>query len=372
MAGPRIMEKGFAFWPEDAPALPTSRVIQMYRRGFAGAYAEPQEREAMRDEVLYPQGADAAHAGGWAGSAEGNLVMPFVHVLDLWPEAWPGPGQDRGDCVSHDTKNAGLLTVACEIVAGEPDEHTRVIEGAPAVPPVGVANGVFSSEAIYWWRRHGGDGWSCPAAARVIRTESGLWIRQDYPELDIDLEEYSGRKAGLWGRRTPPDEIKQIGQEHLIRQTTELDTFEELRDFLSQGYGVSTCGGEGWSGQRDEHGVARQRGRWAHAMAAIGADDRDSTKDIYGEPLALIQNSWGKWNGGPRDVRDSAQLVPPAKRRQWMDKGIVNAQTGNVMIPDGSFWTRWSDARRRYLVALSSFDGWPAQKLPDWGGSLAG
>ncbi len=72
--------------------------------------------------------------------------------------------------------------------------------------------------------------------------------------------------------------IKNFGMKHKIRQATELDSFEEVRDFLYQGYGISTCGGEGWSSSRDSNGFSKRRGGWSHAMAYIGADDRDVIK----------------------------------------------------------------------------------------------
>ena len=303
-----------------------------------------KEREKFLDTMNYTVGMDASHDNGWADDSKGKLVIPFKNIDMLYPGAQPGAAQGRGDCVSHSTINAAELTMCCDIVSGEPDEETGKIEGPPEVSPEGVKAGLCSSEAVYWWRGHGGDGWSCAHAGRVICQESGIWLRQNYPEFGFDLTRYSSRLAGKWGRSEPPGSIKNFGLKHRIRQATELDSFDEVRDFLYQGYGISTCGGEGWSSTRDANGFSKRRGGWSHALAYVGADDRDIIKEKYGEPLVLIMNSWGVWNSGPRRILGTT-----------------------IDIPKGSYWSRWSDCKRRYMVAFSGADGWPARKLPDWG-----
>ena len=221
---------------------------------------------------------------------------------------------------------------------------TNEVEGVPDVSEAARKDGVLSTEAIYWWRRHGGDGWSCDAAAEVVLKESGLWLRRDYPGI-ADLTRYSGNAAGKWGSRTPPADVKAIGQEHLIRTATHAKTFEEVRDLLHNGYCISSCGSEAFSNKRDDNGVSkRSSGVWYHAMAYLGCDDRETTRAKYGEPLVMIQNSWGRWNTGSRKVMNSV-----------------------LEIPEGGFWARWSDIKGRYCVAFSGVMGWPAQTLPDWG-----
>ena len=319
-------------------------LLRAYSRGFRGVYSDPEERDKFIDIMNYTIGMDAAHDNGWADDGAGKLVIPFKNIEMLYPGAQPGAAQGRGDCVSHSTVNAAELTMCCDIVSGEPDEETGKIEGPPEVSPEAIKAGLCSSEAVYWWRGHSGDGWVCAHAGRVICEESGIWLRKNYPEFGFDLTRYSSRLAGKWGRSEPPESIKNFGMKHKIRQATELDSFDELRDFLYQGYGVSTCGGEGWNSSRDANGYSKRRGSWSHAFAAIGADDRDVIKQRYGEPLVLFMNSWGHWNSGGTRILGTTIDIPP-----------------------GSWWSRWSDCQRRYMVAFSGADGWPARKLPDWG-----
>lgn len=325
----------------------TAQVKTAYEDGFVGAYSDPDERDKLRSEVEWPNAVDAADSFGWAGSGAGKLNLLFPLIEGLWPGTLPGPAQQRGDCVAHSTVNAATASIAAEIHAGEPDEVTGVIEGPPEISDVGIKNGSFSVCPLYWHRRHGGDGWSCSAAARVLTREQGLWVCKDYPELGIDLTRYSGSLCGRYGRSLPPEPIREAGKKHLIRTATEPDSFQEIEDLISNGYGISSCGGEGFSSRRNEDGVSNRRGSWSHAMAYLATDSRPWVKEKYkGEPgLVLVQNSWGKsWISGPRKIHGTS-----------------------IDIPHGSFWARWSDIRRRYTVAFSGVNGWPARELPDWG-----
>lgn len=344
---PRSIPSGMKFWQQKVDALPAAEIVKMYEAGYAGVWDDPAEKEKLhsliRSDGGVVKGHEAAHANGWADSGKGKLIATWTHVEKCFPGCWPGAAQERGDCVSHGQKNANMTTVACEIIAAKPDEATGKVEGIPEIPTAGITEGAFSSEWLYWWRGYNGDGWSCQASAQVS-IKHGMMLKMSYPELGIDLTNYSGSLAGKYGSRSPPAEMDAVGKQHLIRTATELETFEEVRDFLANGYGEQSCGSEGYASSRDENGVSRRRGSWAHSMAYIGADDRAETHAKYGGPLVLIMNSWGKWNSGPR--------------------AVLNAP--GLQIPEGSFWTPWSDCKNRYVVAMSSAAGWPRKTLPDY------
>jgi hypothetical protein len=323
-------------------------VVAAYEKGFVGAYGDPTAAEALRDQIKaaggIPDGAMACSAYALEETGKGKLSLPVLEILKLYPDCLPGGAQGRGDCVSWSSRNAALGTMCCEITSGVPDPDSGRLEGAPDVSDTARLNGVLSTEAIYNWRRHGGDGWSCAAAAQVLLNDSGLWLRKKYDEIDVDFTQYSSRNAGLYGSRTPPDSWRAIGKSHLVQTITEIEEFEALRDLLANGYCVSSCGSEGFSSERDLNGVSKRKGSWAHAMAYLGVDDRDEIKKLYGEPLILVQNSWGAWNAGSRRIF-----------------GTV------VDIPVGAFWAKWSDIKNRYMVAISGVNGWPPKKLRSYG-----
>lgn len=323
-------------------------VVDAYENGFVGAYCDAEEHEKFLDEIRagggIPSGAMACSAYGLEETGKNKLNVPFLEILSLYPDCLPGGAQGRGDCVSWSTRNACLGTMCCDITSGQPDEVSGRLEGAPEVSETARMNGVLATEAFYNWRNHGGDGWSCDAAARVALKKSGLWLRKAYPDIDVDFTQYSAKNAGIYGRSEPPDSWLAIGKDHLVRTATDVEDFEQLRDLLTNGYFISSCGSEGFSSDRDENGVSKRKGSWAHAMAYLAADDRDVIKAIYNEPLVLVQNSWGDWNDGPRRILGT-----------------------NIDIPIGSFWARWSDIKNRSMIAFSGVNGWPRKKLTSYG-----
>jgi hypothetical protein len=362
---PWFPRKVFHDWPDDAVEIATPEVIKMYENGFAGAKYSPAAKERFRAEMQYPLAEDIAHRFGFADTGKDKLVIPFVLVMEMFPNCWPGlQGQGRGDCVSWSTRNALLGTMTCDIATGAVDQRTGKLEEKPDVPADGIADGVLSTEAIYWYRGYDGDGWFCPEAAQFACQKTGCVVRKDYPDLGVNLTKYSSKTAGAYGRRSPPANIADMTNDHMAHQATEATSFEAARDLLFNGFFLTTCGGEGLSDTRDEWGVARRSGSWSHAMAYIGCDDRPEIKQKYNEPLVLDLNSWAKWNKGPRDIFDSAKYVPAAKKDEWVRAGIVNASTGNIMIPEGSCWVRYSEMRNRDMHAFAGVAGWEARTLP--------
>lgn len=343
-----VLPRQFHFWPEDKVNLSPSEVQQAYENGAAGAFQDDEgtkEFEAFigSQEFGNLDGHEISVANGLAGSGEGRLVIPFTFVDKLLPGCWPGPAQQRGDCVSHSTKNAALLTMICDIVSGKPDEVSGWLEGLPEIPTAGILQGALSTEIYYWYRGYNGDGWSCDVAAKVACEKAGLWLRKNYPELGFDLTKYSGSLAGKYGRTPPPSEVLNAGKDHLIRTATRVKG-TDIRDYLANGYGITSCGGEGWSSSRDENGFSRRSGSWSHALAYIGYDDRPIIKEKYGEALVLVLNSWAKWNKGGRRILGT-----------------------DIDIPEGSFWALASSIRNRSALAFSGAAGWPAKKLPSFG-----
>ena len=327
-------------------------IEQRYAEGLRGVYrdddAAARLTKMVKAQGQSPTSDDTVANYGLTGSGEGKLSAPFAIIEKIFPGSLPATAQGVGSCVAHNARNAALGTIACEIAAGKPDEVSGKVEGKPEVSEEAQRDGVFSTESIYWFRNHGGpDGWSCEHAAEVMTSQSGLWVRKDYPEIGINLTRYSAKTEVRWGRPLPPQNVQELGKKNLIRTVTRISSYENLRDLMANGYCVSSCGGESFSAQRDENGVAQQtREGWAHAMAYLAVDDRDVVKRRYNGPLVLVQNSWGpRWGSGGRRVLDT-----------------------QLDIPLGSFWARWSDISRRSALAYSSIVGWPPQSFDNWTG----
>lgn len=293
-------------------------LIDAYKNGFVGAECDPEDVAKLLGELKSPLfGAYAYHLDT---SGENKLSLPFKSLLKFDPKAFEEK-QTTGDCVSHSTRNAVDVTRSVEIdIKGE-------VEGF-------IARG--ATEGIYQSRSHRGQGMTCSGAARYVNEVGGLLIRKHYGVVDL-----SNYNSSLGAKKKIPASIYSTeAQKHQVGTISMVTTVEEARDALSNGYALSCCSRLGFSSTRDKNGIAARKGSWAHAMAWIGCDD---TRELYDETLFLIQNSWGKWNRGPK-------------------------RHGQ---PDGSFWVREKDARAilnaRGSFVFSNVDGFPARQLPDYG-----
>lgn len=296
-------------------------ILNLYRSGFVGGFCDAEETAKLLGDLKHPLFGAAAHF--LDGSGEGKLSLPFLSLLQFDPGFGPAERQTTGDCVSHSTRNALDVTRAVEIaIKGEAEEF--IVRSA--------------TEAIYQSRGHKGQGMSCSGAAKYVSSKGGILLRKDYGV--IDLSKYN---SSIGARHKVPRSIYVTeAQKHQVQTVSLITTIEEARDALANGYGISVCSGYGFSSRRDKNGIAARKGGWNHAMAWIACDD---TRTRLNETLFLVQNSWGRFNGGPR----------------------VHNQ------PEGSFWIREKDARGmlsgRGSWVFSNVDGFPARKLPNYGAS---
>lgn len=336
--------KGYQDWPHDAIALDPLKLQSMYASGFAGARFNPEARERMLAGVEEADGAKICTANGMAGDGAGKLSIPFLYAYKHWPKMWPCPGQTTGDCVSHAGKNSALVLIGVECELAKPDEVTGKVEGWPEVSATAEEQGVVASENIYGARGHGGQGADCGTLQQYVMNEGGILLRQNYPDLGIDLTNYNANIGIRWGIPGVPSSVSAEGKKHQIRTATDCSNHEVARDFVANGYPIWVCSGLGWSSSRDANGYSRQQGGWSHSWIVAGYDDRDSTKQQYGFPLFLFIHDWGPWNSGGRRIMAT-----------------------DIDIPEGAFW---GDARlldRCDLTAMSSINGWPRRTLPNLG-----
>lgn len=323
-----------------------TELVDLYESGFKGF--EPDEKadadllDHIRSAGGYASAGDAIDDYRLTDAGKGKLSLPCLAALEMYPHCLPGGAQGRGSCVAWSTRNAALVSYCCYLRYGENTERFA----PPDVSEAGTRNGVFATDGIYWFRRHGRDGWQCSSAAKVATTECGLLERKPYPSLGFDLTEYSARTEGKWGSSLPPEDVRAECAKHLCGDSTVCRTWEEVRAMIASGFGVSTCGMEAFSKSPDpEWGVCRRTsGSWAHAMALVGQDSRPATVERWGCPLVAVQNSWGSYLS-----------------RQAVVHGTSH------MLPVGAFWARWEEFADRYFVALGPAKGWAAARLPDWG-----
>lgn len=296
------------------------QLYEAYRQGFTGSISEPHIFEELIATSTYAYFKDGSRQ--ITNSGKGKLSTPFRSVLKFDKNAYV-ERQTTGDCVSHATRSACDVTRAVEIdIKG--DKESWIARGA--------------TEAIYGARGHGGQGMSCSRAAAFVSQVGGILVRKNYHGV-ADFSKYNGSMGANWGSRGLPDKVIDLAEAHQIRTVSLIKTIDEARDALANGYGISVCSNYGFSNRRDSKGFAKKSGSWAHAMAWTACDDTN------GEPVFMIQNSWGKWNDGGHP--------------EWGP------------IPDGAFLIHADIAegmlRQNGAYAFSDFNGFPPQKLPDYG-----
>jgi len=302
------------------PRYSPKELYDNYRNGFSGCLWEQHVFDHLMENSKYAYFGDGAKK--IKGSGKGKLSTPYKSVLKFDKKAYE-ERQTTGDCVSHGTRNACDISRAVEIdVNGEGESW--------------VARG--ATEAIYGARGHGGQGMSCARAAEFVSKNGGVIARGNYPGV-ADFTKYNGNLGAGWGARGLPDKVIDLANDHQIKTVSLVKTIEEARDALANGYGLAVCSSYGFSNKRDSKGFAKKSGSWAHCMSFTACDDTN------GDLVFLVQNSWGKWNDGGHP--------------DWGP------------IPDGSFLITSDIAegmiKQSGTYAFSDFDGFPVQKLPDYG-----
>jgi hypothetical protein len=282
----------------------------LYRNGFQGVLDDPVAEHALFSAApsFYGEFPELVGAG------EGKLSAPYRAVLMLEPEFGRYERQTTGDCVSHSTRNAGMIDYCVDAMFGETEYQGR-----------------FATENIYGYRGHGGQGASCSRLALYVSSDGpgGLLVRKPYSDRQgnsVDLSVYRSSIGAGWGYRGTPDWLNAIAADNKAQRVYRCESLAEARDAISAGFGLSRCGWRGYSNRRNEDGVSAVSGRWAHAMALIGFDDTPAIKAKHPKGIVLVQNSWGIWNSGP-------------KRAEQPDGSLwVDAKTTEAEIREGGVY----------------------------------
>jgi hypothetical protein len=262
----------------------------------------------------------AAAAPDLARSGAGKTVLLYKAFKDVNGGRYIDYGAQKiGDCVSFGFGHGIDLLEAVQIaVAKRPEEFkptaTEAVYGMARVD-IGGQRGSYSDGAVGAW------------AAKAVSTLGTL-------SREV-VGAYDGKRAKDWGARGVPAELAAKASQHKVQTTSLVSTYEELEDALANGYPVTVCSNQGFSLQRDGDGFCSARGHWAHCMLIVGvrADSR---------PGACIFQSWGS------DVPSGPLALDQAPNSFWADRAVVERM---LALQDS-----WS---------LSSFEGYPAQVLPE-------
>lgn len=272
-------------------------------------------------------------AGGFAPRVKSNVRSQFtgtVYCIEVEEDhAFIANGYAVHNCVSHGSRNARDITRAVEIlVKKEPEDWFKM--GA--------------TEPTYGARGHGGEGMS-PGRASQFERDVGFLARTNYEGV-VDLSKYKSSIGSKWGAGGVPENVKALCRKNKVGLISQVRTQEDLMDAMFNGYAAHSGQYASWSVESNSKGVhGRTPGGWNHDMCVAGYDD---SKEFFPFRVWMIANSWGAWNQKPKGW--------PKEYGEWVPGMILtSADDFNVCVESGDCWV------------YGSIDGYPPQKLPDYG-----
>lgn len=257
-----------------------------------------------------------------------EFVGPVYCIEVECDQAFIANGYAVHNCVSHASRNARDTSRSVQICI------TRKAEAF-------VARG--ATEPTYGARGHSGGGMA-PAKAAMFEHDTGFLIRKKYDAVDLSV--YKGAIGAGWGRSGVPDAVKELCREHKVGVIRQIRSIADARDALFNGYALMSGQYAAWdvSPNKDNYHSRISPG-WKHAMSTVGMD---FTKKHWPFNVFFIQNSWGEWNQKPKEWPKD---YPP-----WVPGMIVTKEDD---------WAVCIESEDCY--AYGSVDGFPPQKLPDYG-----
>jgi len=262
--------------------------------------------------------------GDIKNSGAGKSLLLYDVVRSLNNKVYPNRKQETGDCVSTGGANAIDVTKSCDIIVKKQFEEwvaETASEDLYAGSRVQIGKGRISGNgSIGAW------------LAQYVNLYGAL-PRGKYG--NVDLTTYSGQRAVLWGAasRGVPQSLIPYAKEHPIATVSRVDSYEQARDLLANGYGIFICSNQGFSATRDKDGFSAPSGIWYHCMCANALDDK------FRRPGLCIQNTWGTWNSGPKRHNQPDGSF-------WVDADVINK-----MLKQGDSW------------ALSGYEGFKPRKI---------
>jgi hypothetical protein len=257
------------------------------------------------------------------GSGAGKVALLFPFLEKIQGHAFVSHAQETGDCVSHGFGLGVDLLTAIQIVKrGSPQRWVA----EAATEAIYGGSRILISKGRYNMRMPSEGALGLHTGEFV--KQYGILLRQKY--LTHDFTKYSGAAADYYGRIGLPRELQVLSKVHPIGCAAVVNSYEEIRDCIYNGYPVPICSNQGFAQKRDQEGFLAPRGTWNHCMCIVGVDDSPK------RPGCLIQNSWPiSWVSGPKRLGQ----------------------------PDGSFWADASVVDRMVkqgdTVAISAYAGYP-------------
>ncbi len=281
----------------------------------------PDQVDNIKSSLKQPN--FAMQAGPILGSGKGKVQLLY-DIIRKVAKSDLHFVQNTGDCVSFGS--AGIVdTIRCvQISLGKFEEWNfpTATEVIYALSRVEIGKGQFSGSP-------GSLGaWAAEAVKRY-----GTLLRKKYGKYDFT--NYSAQKADSMGETGLANELEPEAHQHLVKTITFTKKYEEVRDAIYNGYGVTIASNRGFNNVRDKDGFLRPEGVWSHQMRVDAVDDN------FYRPGVCIRQSWPlNWISGP-----TRNDQPPDSF--WCDADVLE----NDILSEGDSWI------------YGNFDGYPPQEI---------
>jgi hypothetical protein len=219
-------------------------IVRLYEQGLAGSVCDPAATARLVATLPMPFFGNTLY-----GSGAGKLSLPFKAVVAFEEAAGRKPydeAQTTGDCVSHAVRNAVDLARA-----NDPD----IVTTEDWIDRT-------ATEPLYGSRGHTGQGAICSDIVGWAHRTGGCMLRKKYDDLGIDLSLYNASVGIRWGGRGVPANVTSAAAKHRVGTISLIQSWQQARDALANGYGVLACSSVGFQRTRNAEGVARPSGIW--------------------------------------------------------------------------------------------------------------
>lgn len=263
--------------------------VNLDKLGWIPPHQRSPELSRSVDRILSDMPRFSAVAGELADTGKGKRQLLYKYLEKVYGGRYPVVRQGIGDCVSFGFMKRAAILMAVRIV------KENLLEDWPGCMP--ATEWIYgTSRVLVGGGRLGNSDGSVGAWADKANRENGILFRKTYT-LDgqiIDLTNYSATRAKSWGYRGLPYGLEVQADEHFVKDSVMVTSFERARDLIQNGYPVAVCSDQGFTSTRDSKGFIRPSGSWAHCMCFIG-----QVSDTGRPGLVLDNSSWGDWVDGP-------------------------------------------------------------------------
>jgi hypothetical protein len=219
-------------------------------------------------------------------------------------DAPKGP-QGIGDCVSWGWSNLVNYLQAMQITLAKrenllvPEYQEIATEATYAFSRVEFGNldGSYSDGSV--------GAWAAEAAKK------GGYLSRKYLASKGLSPDYDKDRAKQWGAKGVPDHFEADARQHVLKNVTQVRSFDEAATFIQNGYPVAVCSNRGFTMTRDSKGFCSPSGVWNHCMLFMACRFGD-------RPGLCTSQSWGAM------TPDGPLVLGQPDNSFWADAKVVD------------------------------------------------